>query len=248
MQRSKSQTGSAHAVTVIILVVTLVGALGFVFWNNFLKEKPASDTQNGNSQTNNQEDKKEIAKDPYDGWKTYISTTSSNLSFKYPSNWEFTPEPNEFVNNIGGKNVNHNLYSKKPNVESVNGGPVTTNQFMCVTITEYTGNWQYSNETYSNELNSESFSVADTSVLLNTYSDTTVGRDNKPMGNIIRLITNPPSSKGQSYIDTRNDYRVQVTAQYNCLQGGEGIEDLNADFEAQPDTMAAKLIMKSIKF
>jgi len=248
MQRNKSQAGSTHIVIIVIFVVALIGTLGFIFWNNFLKETSVTNTATDNSQATKTEDKKEIAKDPYDGWKTYTSITPSNLSFKYPSDWEFAPPTKEFANTIGGKSLTLGLQSKKPKVESVNGGPVTTNQFICVTLTEYTGNWQYSNETYSNELSSETLSIANTSTFLNTYSDATLGRNNKPMGNIMRLITNPPSSRGQSYIDTRDDYRVEVTAQYNCIQGGEGIEDLNADFDAQPDTMAAKLIMKSVQF
>jgi len=248
MQRNKSQTGSIHTIVIVLIILALIGTLGFVFWNNFLKEKSIDKTTSDSSQTTNSQDKEEIEKDPYDGWKTHASLAPSGLSFMYPPDWEFTPATEEFVNNIGGKSVSHTMYSKKPQVESVNGGPVTTNQFMCVSITEYNGNWQYSKETYSNEINSEKSSIASTPVLLNTYSDATLDRDNKPMGNIMRLIASQPSSRGQAYIDARNGYVVQVVAQYNCMQGSEGIEDLNADFDSQPDTMAAKLIMKSIKF
>lgn len=248
MQSNKSQIGSIHAIVIILIVLTLIGAVGFVFWNNFLKETSMNEEMSDSSQSTRAEDKEGVAKDPYDGWSTQTSITSSGLSFKYPPEWDFTPADKEFVNTMGGKSVTHSLYSKKPKVESVNGGPVTTNQFMCVAITEYTGHWQYSKATYSNELDSEKFSIAGKPVLLNTYSDASLGRDNRPMGNVMRLIGSQPGSKGQAYIDTNNGYVVEVTAQYNCMQGGEGIEDLNADFEKQPDTMAAKLIMKSIKF
>jgi hypothetical protein len=37
MVKNSSQNGSAHVVVVIILVVVLIGALGFIFWQNFLK-------------------------------------------------------------------------------------------------------------------------------------------------------------------------------------------------------------------
>jgi hypothetical protein len=40
MKKSK-QTGSAHIVIVIVLVLALLGALGFVFWQNFVN-KPAT--------------------------------------------------------------------------------------------------------------------------------------------------------------------------------------------------------------
>lgn len=45
MQKVKSQTGSAHAVIIIVLVIALLGVLGFVFWNNFLKKEPAAQTE-----------------------------------------------------------------------------------------------------------------------------------------------------------------------------------------------------------
>lgn len=35
--KSRSQTGSAHVVIIIVLIVALLGAVGFVFWQNFLK-------------------------------------------------------------------------------------------------------------------------------------------------------------------------------------------------------------------
>lgn len=36
MVKNSSQNGSAHAVIIIILVAVLVGALGFIFWQNFM--------------------------------------------------------------------------------------------------------------------------------------------------------------------------------------------------------------------
>lgn len=38
MRENKSETGSAHVIILGVLVVTLIGALGFVFWNNFMKK------------------------------------------------------------------------------------------------------------------------------------------------------------------------------------------------------------------
>lgn len=38
MRKMNSQTGSAHVVIVTVIVVALLGALGFVFWNNFMKK------------------------------------------------------------------------------------------------------------------------------------------------------------------------------------------------------------------
>lgn len=43
--KSPNQTGSAHAVIIVILVVGLLGTLGFVFWQNFIN-KPADNQAN----------------------------------------------------------------------------------------------------------------------------------------------------------------------------------------------------------
>ena len=242
--RKIEQNGSVHVVVVVTLVLVLVVALGFIFWQNFIHKEPNVTKTETVTKTQTKDNN-----NPYDGWKTYTSITPSMFSFKYPPDWQFTPATEEFVNNSGGKNVTHTLLSKKPELDPNAKSPVTINQYMCVTFTEYTGNWQYSNETYSGELDSETFSVEDTLITLGTYADKSLGeRANKPMGNILRLVSNPGGSKGQSYIDTNNDYRVEANAQYNCIQGGEGIENLDADFDTQPDTINAKLILKSIRF
>jgi len=39
VNKKQSQSGSAHLVVIIVLVVALLGALGFVFWQNFMQPK-----------------------------------------------------------------------------------------------------------------------------------------------------------------------------------------------------------------
>lgn len=39
MRKNRSQTGSAHVATIVLLVIALIGVLGFVFWNNFLQKE-----------------------------------------------------------------------------------------------------------------------------------------------------------------------------------------------------------------
>lgn len=52
IKTSQNQTGSAHVLIVVILVVALLGALGFIFWQNLInKEKTKIDTTNTTSQT-----------------------------------------------------------------------------------------------------------------------------------------------------------------------------------------------------
>lgn len=52
----KKQSGSAHVIIVIVLVIALLGSLGFIFWQNFAAKD--SDTKSDEKQTIKQEDKK----------------------------------------------------------------------------------------------------------------------------------------------------------------------------------------------
>lgn len=90
MKNKKSQSGSAHAIIVIILVIALLGSLGFIFWQNFVQSKNTPD-QNKNNQT--------INKSTENSAKTNVSneialtesitdnTVGTGLTLKYPSNW-----------------------------------------------------------------------------------------------------------------------------------------------------------------
>lgn len=48
MNKKQSQSGSAHFIIIFILVIALLGALGFVFWQNFIQTKT---TENKTSST-----------------------------------------------------------------------------------------------------------------------------------------------------------------------------------------------------
>lgn len=52
LNKSSKQTGSAHVIIITIVVIVILGGLGFVFWNNFLNKK---DTSQQNSQQTTQE-------------------------------------------------------------------------------------------------------------------------------------------------------------------------------------------------
>jgi hypothetical protein len=49
IKNSSTQTGSAHVVIIIILVIALVGALGFVFWKNFSPSQEQPEEQTSSS-------------------------------------------------------------------------------------------------------------------------------------------------------------------------------------------------------
>jgi hypothetical protein len=69
------------------------------------------------------------------------------------------------------------------------------------------------------------------------------------MQDLILLLgpTNTPT--GGRYISTKNGHVVSITAQFNCQQGGfPANANLNADFNSQPETATAKLIIESVNW
>lgn len=78
ISKTHSQKGSSHVITIVALVVALIGALGFVFWQNFIHKEPVA-KEVEIVKTKNQ------PKDEYAGWKTYES--AYDYSIRYPSEW-----------------------------------------------------------------------------------------------------------------------------------------------------------------
>ena len=73
MNKKQSQSGFAHLAIILVLVVALLGALGFVFWQNFMQPKTVTDLSNVALS--------EVASDQVFG---------TNLSVKYPEGWTST--------------------------------------------------------------------------------------------------------------------------------------------------------------
>ena len=87
IKNSQRQTGSAHVVIIIILVITVLGLLGFVFWQNFLNKESLVNNSGDNTPTATPVE----SNDPYKGWKLYESNRDG-YSIKYPSNWFLAAE------------------------------------------------------------------------------------------------------------------------------------------------------------
>jgi type II secretory pathway pseudopilin PulG len=51
IKNSSKQTGSAHVVIIVILVIALLGTLGFVFWQNFINKDSATQDSTTNTQS-----------------------------------------------------------------------------------------------------------------------------------------------------------------------------------------------------
>ena len=82
MNKQKSQSGFAHLALIIILIVALLGTLGFVYWQNFMQ--PKSETaKKDDSSVITPAVKNPVVADPMADWKTY-DISSINVSFKLP--------------------------------------------------------------------------------------------------------------------------------------------------------------------
>jgi hypothetical protein len=82
--------GSAHVIIIICLVVALLGALGVVFYQNFIQNKQT--TSNGSTSTSSKTDTSQT-----NGTTTTTladgsidSSFGTTLSFKYPSTWKYS--------------------------------------------------------------------------------------------------------------------------------------------------------------
>jgi hypothetical protein len=245
----KNQHGFSAVEALLILVI--VGLIGFVGWYVLNTQKKTSDilkpvsnsTLKHKAKTTEQASFIPNESGAYKDWKTYRSLLDSGLTFRYPSDWVVDIPTKVFKNDIGGEETGVTLFSREPQTRPGDGAAIPTSEFMCVTFQEYGGKWIDSQLSPGEPLTSESFQARGKSVSLNVYKGDT------PMQSVMRLMTNPASSHGMTYISTQHDYYVSVEAEFNCQQGGFPPDaDLSRDFNSQPEIQAAKLIMKSITF
>lgn len=78
MKNSKSQ-GSALVVVIVILAIAIIGALGYVAWNNFLNNKNPQSTVQNESESNSDIPKPST---------TTYTNEEAGISFEYPSGWK----------------------------------------------------------------------------------------------------------------------------------------------------------------
>lgn len=91
MNKQKSKSGSAHLIIIIVLVIVLLGALGFVYWSNFVQTK-TSKVATVNTTV-----------DPTAGWSTYngVISTGSTFSIKYPNGWTLEDDTSKEASTAG---------------------------------------------------------------------------------------------------------------------------------------------------
>ena len=90
MLKPQKQSGSALVIFIVILVIALLGVLGFIFWQN-LNKKTETPAFSNNSSV-----------DPYSGWNTYESL-NNKYEIKYPKDWialKETPQDGPYIRNF----------------------------------------------------------------------------------------------------------------------------------------------------
>jgi hypothetical protein len=92
------QSGFAHAFLIIGLLVALIGALGFVFWQNFIYVEP-NRTEVVRAEPKSKYDS---SSDKYSGWETY-EDGEVKFSFRYPSDWSILKTDDKRVTLISPK-------------------------------------------------------------------------------------------------------------------------------------------------
>jgi len=91
IKASSKQSGSTHVIIIVILIIALLGTLGFVFWKNYINKDDTKKVETGTSA------KKEDIPKPVT-YKTYQADTHP-ISFQYPDSW--TLENAKADNNYG---------------------------------------------------------------------------------------------------------------------------------------------------
>lgn len=246
-------------VLLIVLVVAVIGFGGYYVWHTQHDKKTPVATTNTSSKSTTSTKPTTTAtttSNPYAGWKTYHSILNSGLTFMYPPSWDFMPATQAPTpNNLGGVENDSVLYSVTPTTAQGQYAAVPTNQFMCVTFDEYSGNgWDTSNWDLGTPISSQQVNINGETLTLATYKSNAIvdgSSQQSPSSMADEMVLYNPSdtSSGNHFVNTNNGYVVSVSAEFNCQQGGfPATTNLNADFATQPETATAKLIMESLKF
>lgn len=81
------QEGSTHVIVVMSLVILLIGALGFIFWQNFLAEKPVQENAEISQKSDGPKDETTDAPREAESWTKF---DGEGFSFRIPDGWNLT--------------------------------------------------------------------------------------------------------------------------------------------------------------
>ncbi len=87
--RKNEEGFSVVEVVLVLVIVGLIGVVGWFVYNNHNKKTTPSVSTNTTTKSSTTP-AKTTTPDPYSGWKTYTSSNSLGLGFKYPASWTVT--------------------------------------------------------------------------------------------------------------------------------------------------------------
>lgn len=90
MNNKQHQTGSSHLMIIIILVIALTGALGFVFWQNVIQKKADTSDKDISAKTESITPTVETKQEAVLSEIASDNLVGTNLAVKYPKTWTAT--------------------------------------------------------------------------------------------------------------------------------------------------------------
>lgn len=78
----KTEQGSAHVIIISVLVVALIGAIGFIFWQNVLQPKPTDNSTHKSANSDNSSSKTDNKATSADLNKGYVVLDDWGVRFK----------------------------------------------------------------------------------------------------------------------------------------------------------------------
>ena len=91
IKNSSKQTGSTHIIVIVILALAVLGLVGFVFWQNHIKNDAPKVTDTTSETTNSQENQ--------NADKLSYTNEVIGVSFDYPKNWVKVECDNTYIQN-----------------------------------------------------------------------------------------------------------------------------------------------------
>jgi hypothetical protein len=90
VNKQETQSGFAHLIIVLILAAGLIGALGFIYWQNFIKKDDSSSQQKSSDDNNVPVNKKAVDETTVLSKKVSENVSGDGLTINYPAVWEAT--------------------------------------------------------------------------------------------------------------------------------------------------------------
>ena len=115
IKNSQRQIGSAHVVITIVLVVAIIGLIGFVFWQNFIKSDDTLQVSNDTSEKSSNQDKEnanslsysnEVIGIKIDYTKDWVKLECDNTYVENPQNTVYFGTNNYGVGIVDAKESN----------------------------------------------------------------------------------------------------------------------------------------------